>query len=146
MQTNFRSFIVTFFVFVALCEVSADCSDSLICCNRMIEILIIAGVIAVCAFFFVQCIIIVCLAHKLKKVEKRLDLVSFSRGSYKFQSQYPGLSFHEKALEETEDMNVNPRARRFSGLPPSTAGASKLNPIAIFDNPNANDKEIWGLY
>ena len=36
----------------------------------------------------------------------RLDLVSFSRGSYKFQSQYPGLSFHEKALEETEDMNV----------------------------------------
>ena len=37
----------------------------------------------------------------------------------------------------------NPRARRFSGLPPSTAGASKPNPIAIFDNPNANDKEIW---
>ncbi|KAL9964217.1 hypothetical protein ACROYT_G027828 [Oculina patagonica] len=161
-QTNFKTNIVAYLMLVSLHKVSAACCandyTSLICCSRTTEILLIAVVIALCFVFFIQCIIIVCLAHKLSKVQKRLDLINTKGrgGSYTFYSTWPSQA-HERALEETEDQNQNqnPRARRVSGVTgprvlPSqvTQGGSKMNPIAGFDNPNVSDrdKEIWGLY
>lgn len=145
IQMNNRVCLCVILLLNVLNEGAADCTDSIICCNRLHEILIIAGVIAVCFFFFVQSIVIVCLASKLSKVQKRLDVMSLSRGSFQFGGSRLGTMYHEKALEETEETNGNPRARRFTGAVPSVGGPCRANPITIFDNPEGNDKEIWGL-
>ncbi|CAH3157749.1 unnamed protein product [Pocillopora meandrina] len=146
VQMNNRACLFVILLLSILSEGAADCTDSIICCNKLNEILIIAGVIAVCFFFFIQCIVIVCLASKLSKVQKRLDVMSLSRGSHKLGSSYPVLPYHENALEEKEEPNGNPRARRISGAVPSVGGPIRANPITIFDNPQSKDQEIWGLY
>lgn len=145
IQLNNRACLCVILLLNILNEGAADCTDSMICCNRLHEILIIAGVIAVCFFFFIQCIVIVCLASKLSKVQKRLDVISLSRGSLKFGSSPIGTMYHEKAMEETEETSGNSRARRFTGAVPSVGGPYRANPITIFDNPESNDKEIWSL-
>lgn len=151
MQLNSKAIFVAYLMLVSLCaEVSANCcpGDSLICCSRTIEILVIAVLIALCVVFFIQCIIIVCLAQKLNKAQKRLDIVYLhSRGSsYTMYSTFPGFySAEERALEEIEESDMQiPRARRVSG---SRTAPGKSSPAAMSDNPNNNsDKDIWGLY
>lgn len=153
MQLNSKASFVAYLMLVSLCvEVSAECcsGDSLICCSRTNEILVIAALIVLCVVFFIQCVIIIYLAQKLNKAQKRLDIVYLhSRGSsYTMYSTFPGFySPHENAMEETEesDRNINiPRARHVNG---SHAIPGKSSPAATSDNPNNNsDKEIWGLY
>jgi len=153
MQLNSKAIFVAYLLFLSLCdEVSAECCSggTLICCSKTIEILVIAVLIALCVVFFIQCIIIVCLAQRLNKVQKRLDIVGLhNRGaSYTMYSTYPGhYSAQERAREETEEPNMHiPRARRVSGARALSAlvPAGKSSPVAIFDNLNGNsDKEIW---
>jgi len=154
MQLNSKAVFVAYLMLICVCdEVSAGCCSggSLICCSETIEILVIAVLIALCVVFLIQCIIIVCLAQRLNKMQKRLDTVYLhTRGSsYTMYSAYPGHSLFEKAQEETEGSKMYlPRARRTSGSrAPTNNVTGKSNPASVNDDANGNsEKEIWGLY
>jgi len=149
--------IVIFLVFASVSnEVSAECPDSLICGDKTNEILLIAAVVGVCVLFLVQCIVIVCLAHKLGALKKRIEKLSLSRGTYTYHTTYPHLSLKESVIENAEDITYVPSRgeRHFSASFPasnrrSTVGSNYTNDheLTVIDNPDANGgKEIWNLY
>lgn len=158
MLTMSPHFCASFFLlFVCLNErVSAECSDSLICGEETIEILLIAAVIAVCVMFLVLCIVVLCLARKFAKLKLRLKKMSLSRGTYTYHTTFPHLSFSEKGSGSFEDVTYMPdrRERHFSTTFPGSKRRSIIRDphssnmeLTVVDNPDVNDnKEIWNLY
>lgn len=147
--------LVIFASFNAKVCAEDTCKDSLICGDRIIEILFITALLAVCVMFLIQSIIIACLSYKLKKFQERVESMNSSIGSYKNHAFNPYFSTNESGISEIEDITYMPltRTRRFTASFPTDNNNANQVPKESTDRTeftivDANDrqKQIWGLY
>lgn len=130
---------------------AADCSNSLICGSEVNEILLIAAVVAVCFLFFVQSIVIVCIAYKFKKFKQSMRTMSPTRETY--HSSLPNLTYKLKDSEE-EDITYLTRSNGLASTFRDSKRKSRVTSffnegqeLTVLDKPDANGgtAEIWNL-